>query len=72
MLKNFTGNNDNNYLEPIKSPIAMQVRGKTFRLYPQSWKSEAVVNGNDRIDIDRACIKWELYGCASQKTKGDA
>jgi len=41
-----------------------------FRLYPISWVSKAVVNDNDIVDVGRACVKWELYGCAELMIKG--
>ena len=57
----------------MKSSLSEHIRAKVFRLYPISWisKARAVMNNNKIVNISRACLKWELYGCAELKTEGN-
>jgi len=55
----------------MKFTIPTEVRGKIFRLYPLNWTSLAAVDGNSIIDTGRACLKWELYGCAELESEGN-
>jgi len=56
----------------VKFTLPTEISGRIFRLYPLNWTSFTVVDGNNTVDTGRACLKWELYGCAELESEGNA
>lgn len=50
--------------------IPAVIRGRIFRLYPQNWTSLHIIDQTNIVDTGRACLKWELYGCAELESEG--